>query len=140
MKIVAITGSPRENGRTSAIVNEIVKGFTEDGGQSELFHINDLDIKGCQACGYCDSHDGCAVKDDMQDIYSAIEEADAVVIGSPVYMYQMTAQTKMVMDRFNRYLNSSDFTHKLGEGKQTSLVFTQNSSNEESFRDRKSVV
>ncbi|MCX7923488.1 MAG: flavodoxin family protein [Clostridia bacterium] len=108
-KVVAFIGSPKKKGNTSDIVNEVLKGACEAGAEIKTYHLNDMSIKGCQGCMYCRKHEICAVRDDMQQIYEDIKTADAVVIGSPVYICQVSAQTKLLLDRFYPL---TDFKHK----------------------------
>ena len=98
-KVVAFMGSPRKEGNTAAVVGEVVRGAKEAGAEVKLYNLNDMNIRPCQGCLYCRANEGCAVKDDMQAVYADIKGADAVVIGSPVYMFQVSAQTKLLMDR-----------------------------------------
>ena len=100
MKILGFVGSPREGGNTEILVKEVLKGADESGAETEIVYLNKLDIKPCQACMHCKSNNGeCATDDDMQTIYNQLKESDAVVLGSPIYMWQMSAQTKLFTDR-----------------------------------------
>ena len=84
-----------------------------------------MNIKGCQGCRACKKPDAaCVQKDDMAPIYEEIKQADGIVVGSPVYFGQITGQSKIFLDRLYAFLNN-DFTHKLGEGKKTVMVYAQ---------------
>ena len=83
---------------------------------------------GCQANG---GH--CVVKDDIAPLLEEIYAADGVVLGTPVYMWQMTAQLKTLVDRFFCYLKP-DYSSHLGAGKRTVLVVAQNNANPDSFK------
>lgn len=131
MKILGIIGSPRRGGNTETLLDAVLAGAAANGAETQTIRLTDIGLKGCQACMYCRGHEGCAVKDGMQDVYRAIETADKVVIGSPIYMFQMTAQTKAFMDRLYRYLNN-DFTARIR--RETALVFAQGGSDLEAFR------
>jgi multimeric flavodoxin WrbA len=125
MKVVGFVGSPRKNGNTARLVNEVLRGAQACGAETQLHFLNEMNIKGCQACRACKKLDGaCVQKDDMAPLYDEIKNADAVVIGTPVYMFQMTGQTKLFVDRLYAFLNN-DFTHKLGEGKKTLMIYSQ---------------
>lgn len=125
MKVVGFVGSPRKKGNTARLVNEVLRGAQEGGAETKLYFLNEMNIKGCQACYACKKPEGvCIQKDDMAPLYDEIKNTDAVVVGTPVYMFQMTGQTKLFVDRLFAFLNS-DFTHKLGEGKKTLVVYTQ---------------
>ena len=130
MKVLGIHGSPRQGGNTELLVREALAGAEAQGATTEFVSLNDLTIRGCQACMYCRAHDGCAVQDDMQAIYVQIAEADAIVLGSPVYMHGVTGQTKIFIDRLYPYLNS-DFTSKVQ--KPTLFIVTQGNPNMQEF-------
>ncbi|BDZ70449.1 flavodoxin family protein [Methanobacterium petrolearium] len=100
MKVVGFTGSPRKNSNTEILVKEALKGAGAAGADTAIFNLNQMSIKPCQACMHCKSHEGeCDIRDDMQIIYNEIQDADAFILGSPVYMWQMTAQAKLFTDR-----------------------------------------
>ncbi len=100
LKIIGLIASPRKNGNTGWIVNRILEGAEGQGAETQAWYFNDLDIKPCQGCRTC--HNGsqdCIINDDMQKLYAKIEQADALVLGSPIYMGQMSAQAKIFTDR-----------------------------------------
>lgn len=123
MKVVGFIGSPRRGGHTDTLVRQVLAGAARQGAQTEVVYLNDLQLKGCQACMYCRGHEGCAVKDDMQPLYTAIASADAVVIGSPVFMYQLSGQTKIFIDRLFPYLKLPEPISKVH--KPSVLVLSQ---------------
>ena len=130
MKIVGFVGSPREGGNTEILVKEVLKGASESGAITEIVNLNKLDIKPCQACMHCKSNNGeCATDDDMQGIYDQIKESDAIVLGSPIYMWQMSAQTKLFTDRLYASYGLEEEIHK----KDLALVFSQGSPDKNSF-------
>lgn len=98
-KVVAFVGSPRKKGNTSDIVRQVLKGAEEQGAETKLYHLNDMNIRGCQSCLYCRKNEGCTVKDDMTQVYEDLKTADSVVIGTPIYIHQVSAQTKLLLDR-----------------------------------------
>ena len=78
----------------------MLKGAQAQGAETEIFNLNQMDIAPCQACMHCKENQGeCATDDDMQEVYAKLREADAFVLGSPVYMWQMSAQAKLFTDR-----------------------------------------
>ncbi|AIF50241.1 flavodoxin family protein [Pelosinus sp. UFO1] len=129
MKIIGIIASPRKEGNTAWIVNKILEGAKEQGAETQSWYFSDLDIKPCQSCYGCKKGDrGCIINDDMQKLYGAIEHADALVLGSPVYMGQMSAQAKIFTDRlFARFSPrfSPYFKEENAAKKKLILVFTQ---------------
>ncbi|WP_077612477.1 flavodoxin family protein [Clostridium sp. Marseille-P2415] len=98
-KVVIFKGSPRKNGYTAKLLEQVAKGAGSKGADIIEFDLNDPGIRGCQGCFYCRTHDGCAVKDYLQPMYEAIAEADAIVFGSPIYYYQITGQARVWLDR-----------------------------------------
>jgi multimeric flavodoxin WrbA len=99
--VLVLLGSPRKEGNSAILAGEIIKGAEFQGANVECIYINGMDIKPCQSCYACQKKDskGCAVKDDMQQIYPKLIEADSWIIASPVYWFTMSAQTKLWMDR-----------------------------------------
>jgi multimeric flavodoxin WrbA len=130
MKIVGFIGSPRKRGNTTTIVNEVLRGAQEAGAETKVFNLNQLSIRGCQGCYKCQTPEGkCVQKDDMAPLYDEIYSADAVVIGTPIYWFQVTGQTKTFIDRLLAFLYLKDgqpgnFRNKL-KGKKTVTVFSQ---------------
>ncbi|MBF0376873.1 MAG: flavodoxin family protein [Desulfamplus sp.] len=132
MKILALTGSPRKDGNTETVVKAIIAGAESKGTTVNYYDLSKLNISGCKACMYCKTNDGCAVKDDMLPLLEEVLTADAVILGSPVYMWQMTAQTKLFVDRLFALLNP-DYTMKFKEGLPLVLVYTQGQPNINAF-------
>ena len=100
-QVLVILGSPRRKGNSSTLAARISRGAKSAGAEVETVFLHGLIISPCQGCDTCQKHDskGCAVKDDMQQIYPKLIKADAWVIASPVYWFTMSAQTKIFMDR-----------------------------------------
>jgi multimeric flavodoxin WrbA len=100
-KVLAILGSPRKNGNSATLAHRAIEGVCEAGGQCEAFWLHGMSIRPCQACDACrrQSEKRCVQKDDMQTLYDALEQADALLLASPVYMFTMSAQLKLFMDR-----------------------------------------
>jgi multimeric flavodoxin WrbA len=127
MKVIGFIGSPRIAGNTAWVVNKIIEGANEKGAETQVCNSSELDIKPCKGCLSCVSNDRCIINDDMQKIYDAIIQADALVLGSPIYMGQMTAQAKTFMDRLFAQITPR-FSPKFKEknaGKKLVLAFTQ---------------
>ncbi|MDS1030455.1 flavodoxin family protein [Bacillota bacterium LX-D] len=123
MKVIGFNGSPRKYGSTNLLIEQVLQGAKEKGAETKIYNLNDLSIKGCQSCYYCKEHETCVIKDDMQTLYSEILDADAIVLGTPLYMWQMSSQTKAFTDRLCAFLGT-DFSSK-AKGKKMVLVFTQ---------------
>jgi multimeric flavodoxin WrbA len=100
-QVLVILGSPRKRGNSSALAAQISRGAKSAGAQVETVFLHALKISPCRGGNTCqkDNSRGCAIKDDMQQIYPKLIKADAWVIASPVYWFTMSAQTKIFMDR-----------------------------------------
>ncbi len=99
MKAVGIVGSPRKGGNTELLTAHCLKAIAEEGLETELVRLAGLDIRGCNACGYCFENQGCSIKDDAQPVMEKMAAADAVIVGSPVYFGSATALVKGLLER-----------------------------------------
>ncbi len=101
MKILGIVGSQRKKGNTSALVQEALKPFKDkkNPAETELIFLGDYNIKSCTGCEGCKDTLRCVIDDDMQKIYPLITEADALILGSPTYFYNVSADIKAFIDR-----------------------------------------
>ena len=127
MQIIGFIASPRSEGNTAWSVNTILEGAKGQGAKTQVWYCGDLDIKPCKGCLGCVRNDRCAINDDMQKLYDALEYTDALILGSPVYMGQMSAQAKTFTDRLFAQITPR-FSPKFKEknaGKKLVLVFTQ---------------
>ena len=98
MKIVVFQGSPRREGNTDILLSETLRAVS-NGNEIILFTLNDMNIRPCQNCGGCDETGGCVLTDDMDNVYSAIREADRIIVASPIFFFGLSAQTKIMVDR-----------------------------------------
>ena len=85
MKVLIINGSPRVNGNTAVAVREMEKIFAEEGVETEVVQVGNKDIRGCIACGYCGENGKCVFNDIVNELAPKFEEADGLVVASPVY-------------------------------------------------------
>ncbi|MDM8515887.1 flavodoxin family protein [Desulfobacterales bacterium HSG16] len=125
INVLALFGSPRKKGNSTLLANRIILGAESQGATIESVYLNGLNIKPCQGCYACQKEDskGCAVDDDMQNIYPKIIEADALIIASPVYWFTMSAQTKIFMDRCIAMYNEDNKKSRL-YGKNIAIAMT----------------
>lgn len=115
MKVLALIGSPRKGSNTDILVDNILKGCKEKGFTAEKLYLYDFDISACTDCRLCKSKDyECAIKDDMQQIYPLIEEADVIIFGTPVYWYGPTGKMKLLIDRMRPFIASKKMQGKRG--------------------------
>lgn len=104
MKIIGINASPRKNGNTQTLVETALFGAAEKGAETRLVNLRGLKINGCMGCGKCKKDPGkCAQKDDLTPLLQDITTYNAVIMGTPVYWYHVSAQFKMLVDRFYCY-------------------------------------
>jgi multimeric flavodoxin WrbA len=126
-KALIIIGSPRKKGSTAVLAAEAKRGLREQGVETETVFLNDLKIRGCQACYWCKKNDvsECAVTDDMQHLHRLMQECDGMIVASPIYFAGVTAQTKAWLDRLFPYIGLN-LSPKMPPGKKVSFIFTQN--------------
>ena len=133
-KIIAFVGSPRNEGNTAVLLQQMLKGAANAGAETSIVHLNDLTYRGCQGCYQCRTADCCMHRDDVTPLLYDIAAADAIILGSPNYMGQMTGQLKLMIDRFCSFMNA-DYTSRLAQGKKVALVFTQGQPNAQEYAD-----
>ncbi|MDO4556589.1 MAG: flavodoxin family protein [Lachnospiraceae bacterium] len=102
MKILILNGSPRANGNTKQMIDAFTEGAMSAKHQVDIVDVCKKNIKGCLACEYCHSkgRGECVQKDDMQEVYGLLKEAEMLVIASPIYYHGISGQLKCVIDRF----------------------------------------
>jgi multimeric flavodoxin WrbA len=115
MMVVGIYGSPRKAGNTDLMLDAFLEGAQAAGGNVDRIYARDLDIRGCLGCGHCDKAGICIQKDDMQRVYPLLEEAQRIVVASPVYFYGITAQLKLLVDRAQAPYMKRELAAKAGQ-------------------------
>ncbi len=100
MKVLGIAGSPRLGGNTDLLLAEVLKGAASRGAVVKTIILNDLEIAPCQHCDACLEAGSCRIEDDMQMVYQELEQADRIVLASPIQFMGVTAQMKAMIDRF----------------------------------------
>ena len=99
MKAVGIVGSPRKNGNTEILTVHTLKAIAEEGLDTELVRLADLNIRLCDACNICKGEERCPLDDDLFPLYTRLKEVDAIILASPVYFGSATAIIKALMER-----------------------------------------
>ena len=99
MKILILNGSPHQNGNTAAALNEMVQFFEAEGITAETVHLGHLPIRGCIGCGACYKLKKCAFDDIVNELAVKFQEADGLVIGSPVYYASANSTLTACLDR-----------------------------------------
>lgn len=103
MKIVIIKGSPHKKGSSNMLTEQFIKGAQEAGHTVIEMDAAHMDIRPCLGCEHCGMNGPCIQKDDMAQVRDALLSADMAVFVTPVYYFGMSAQLKMVIDRFYSY-------------------------------------
>lgn len=99
-KVLILSGSPRKGGNSDLLCDAFLRGAQEAGHQVEKIFLRDKKVAPCNACYYCTKSGGeCAIQDDMGEILDKMQDADVIVMASPVYFYSIDAQMKAVIDR-----------------------------------------
>ncbi|MFC1847307.1 flavodoxin family protein [Chloroflexota bacterium] len=99
MKVLGIAGSPRRGGNTDLLLAEVMRGAASKGAEVKTIILNDLNFIACQHCDACLVKGKCRYQDDMQMIYREMEQADRIVLASPIQFMGVTAQMKAMIDR-----------------------------------------
>ena len=98
-KVLILNGSPRVNGCTARALEELIRTLNEEGVETELMQVGKENVRGCIACGYCNTHEGCVFHDKVDEAAKLFEEADGLVIGSPVYYGSPNGTLLSFLDR-----------------------------------------
>ncbi|MBI4721599.1 MAG: flavodoxin family protein [Candidatus Stahlbacteria bacterium] len=124
MKVLALVGSPRREGNTAVLVQKVLEGIKskDNKAEIELLFLNDLQIRPCQSCYSCLSSGICVQEDDMRLIYKSLATANILVVGTPIYMEYVSAQTKLFIDRL--FSSAHEQRSSFQSGMRIVLVFT----------------
>lgn len=98
-KVLLLNGSPHANGCTARALEEMIKVFSDEGVETEVIQVGNKDIRGCVSCGYCEKNGKCVVNDLVNEVALKFEEADGLVVGSPVYYGSPNGTILSFMDR-----------------------------------------
>lgn len=130
MNVVCVLGSPRSKGNSTQLANRFLARAEESGATIQRFELNKMKVKGCQGCYVCKTNkDYCVVNDDLADVLSAVRESDVLVMATPVYFMDVSAQMKAFIDRTFSFLDPDFVTNKeasrLAKGKKMVFIQTQ---------------
>ena len=98
-KVLVLNGSPHPHGCTATALDEVIKTLNEEGIETELIQVGGQDIRGCIACGNCRKNGRCVFFDLVNETADKFEEADGLVVGSPVYYGSPNGTILSFMDR-----------------------------------------
>lgn len=144
MEVIALNASPRNNGNTAAILEAMLEGARGAGAATELVHLNDLDMKGCQSCYCCNKYPGkCAFEDGFTPYLGKIEHSDVVIIGTPVYIFRETALCKSLIERLFCFIKieidyetgQRNYSNHFPPGKKIIFVTSQGYPEEDRYQD-----
>jgi multimeric flavodoxin WrbA len=137
MEVIAFNGSPRKTWNTATLLQKALEGAASKGAATKLIHLYDLDFKGCMSCFGCKtkgraSYGKCAVKDDLTPILNDINNADAIILGSPIYFWSISGEMRSFMERLMfplyRYRKDNDASQTLfPKTIDTGFIYTMNS-------------
>ena len=113
MKVLMINGSPRKENNSQVGLDEMAKVFAQEGIEVECVRIGNREIRGCVACGTCAKAGRCVFDDAVNEIAPLFEEADGLVVASPVYYASANGTLVCFLDRLF-YSTSFDKTMKVG--------------------------
>jgi len=110
MKTLIFNGSPRKNGNSVALINELLKHLEGEYRQIDAYYCG---IKPCIDCRYCWKKPGCSIKDGMTEVYDYIKEADNIVIASPLHYAELTGQLLSVLSRLQAFYSAEAFRNEV---------------------------
>jgi multimeric flavodoxin WrbA len=105
MKAIAINGSPRTKWNTATLLEKALEGAASEGAETEIIRLYELNFKGCISCFACKLKDGksygeCAMNDELTPVLKKLKDADAVILGSPIYLGNSTGEMRSFMERY----------------------------------------
>ena len=104
-KTLILNGSPRKKGDTMTMINALKE---ELEGEVRVLDAYYADIRPCIDCRWCFENKGCAIKDEMQEIFDYIQECDHIILASPVYFEEITGMLLAVLSRLQTYFSAPD--------------------------------
>ena len=104
MKAIGVNGSPRKKWNTAALLEKAIEGAASEGAKAELFHLYDFNYKGCMSCFACKTKNGksygkCVLEDELTRVLRKVNEADVIILGSPIYFGSVTGEMRSFMER-----------------------------------------
>jgi len=111
MKVIAFNGSARKEGNTAILINYVLSGLKKEGIETETFNLSGEKFRGCNACGKCfETRDKrCVIKDDfLNGCLEKMVEADGIILGSPTYFADVSAEMKALIERAGFVAKAND--------------------------------
>ncbi len=141
-RIIGISGSPRRHGNTEILLDRALEVAKRKGAKVKKIFINELKFSPCQECKNIRKDGVCIIRDDWQILCSEIEKADGIILASPIFFGSVSAQTKMMIDRFQcLWLAKNIFkTYKTKKRKAGAFICVEASNRKDFFINAKSIV
>ena len=117
MKVLAINGSARKDGNTAILINTVLKELNIAGIETEMIQLAGNVIEPCKACWVCGGQGNCVHRNDsFREVFEKMKEADGILLGSPVYSTNVSANMQALLERAAVVadMNQGLFTHKVG--------------------------
>ena len=117
MKVLAINSSARKDGNTAILLGRVLEVLRKEGIETELIQLAGQIIEPCKACWACGGHGNCVHRrDQFREIFDKMKEADGILLGSPVYSANISANMQALLERAAvvGVMNPGLFTHKVG--------------------------
>lgn len=142
MIVLGINGSPRRGGNTDILLRRLLEGAEAGGADTDIIVLNDLKFVPCQECARVRDDGTCKVQDDMQTVYEKVTAADAVVLASPIFFGSLSAQTKMMIDRYQCLWRARFMLETVSAGKKRPGAFlcVEASERRDFFENARSIV
>jgi len=142
MFILGINSSPRIGGNTDILIDKSLGGARLKGAETEKIILNKLKFSPCQECENTRDDGVCIIEDDMQFVYKKIKKADAIILASPIFFGSLSAQMKMMIDRFQciwkaKYIYKKDLYKTMRTG---AFICVAASKRIDFFNNAKSIV
>ncbi len=112
-KVLAVSGSPRKEGNTELLLQAALEPFVKGGHSIDKFYMSDKDVAPCTACDACADDGVCVIKDDMNMFVEKLPTYDAIVMGSPVYSRNISAQLLSLFNRLHCITHKRPFRDKI---------------------------
>jgi len=139
MRVIAFNGSPRKSWNTHMLLEKALEGAKDGGAKTQMIHLFSLNYTGCISCFACEGTSKlctgkCVLADDLKPILHSVDNNTAIIIGSPIYLGDVTGATRNMMERLMHQYHSVDYHHShfFGNGIKTAMIYTMGATEEES--------
>jgi multimeric flavodoxin WrbA len=133
MRVIAFNGSLRKDWNTATLLKQALEGAASQGAETELIHLYDYNYKGCISCFACKlkggkSYGSCSINDDLKPILKKVEEADAMILGSPIYLGETTGMFRSFLERlvFQYLVYDTNYSSLFKRRISAGFIYTMN--------------